>query len=225
MSTPLPRGEFTVTERLAYLNHAAVGILPRSSVEALDELLRAHAQAGVFGTWPYDERMPEFRERIAGFIGAKGAEIAMIPSTSIGASIVAQGIDWREGDEVLLCDNEFPANAAPWYALRTRGVRRAAALDARGAFDARSSASRNDVAHAGRHGVVGLVCRRLSPRRCGVERRRTRGRRAALRGRDPRARRAAFERRAMPVPIRSTRAPGNGCSACTGSDCSTCART
>ena len=26
MSTPLPRGEFTVTERLAYLNHAAVGV-------------------------------------------------------------------------------------------------------------------------------------------------------------------------------------------------------
>jgi len=123
VSTPLPRGEFTVTERLAYLNHAAVGVLPRSSLEALDELLRAHAQAGVLGTWPYDQRMPEFRERIAGFIGAKGAEIAMIPSTSIGASIVAQGIDWHEGDEVLLCDNEFPANAVPWYALRTRGVR------------------------------------------------------------------------------------------------------
>ncbi|MGB8519073.1 MAG: aminotransferase class V-fold PLP-dependent enzyme [Candidatus Tumulicola sp.] len=122
MSAPLPREEFAVTERLTYLNHAAVGILPRSSVEALDELLHAHARGGVLGTWPYDERMPESRERIARFIGAKGSEIATIPSTSIGASIVAQGIDWREGDEVLLCDNEFPANAVPWYALRNRGV-------------------------------------------------------------------------------------------------------
>ena len=33
------------------------------------------------------------------------------------------GIDWRPGDEVLLCDNEFPANAVPWLALRQRGVR------------------------------------------------------------------------------------------------------
>lgn len=123
MSTPLPRNEFAVTERLTYLNHAAVGVLPRSTVEALHELLRSHASAGVLGTWPYDERMVEFRKNIARFIGASGSEIATIPSTSIGAAIVAQGIDWNDGDEVLLCDNEFPANAVPWYALRTRGVR------------------------------------------------------------------------------------------------------
>ena len=139
----------------------------------------------------------------------------MIPSTSIGASIVAQGIDWREGDEVLLCDNEFPANAVPWYALRTRGVRVRLLSTLERAFDARSPASRNFVAHAGRHGVVGLVCRRLPPRSRGVERRRARGRRAALRGRDPRAGRAASERRAIPAPTRCTRAPENGCSGCT----------
>jgi selenocysteine lyase/cysteine desulfurase len=35
---------------------------------------------------------------------------------------VALGTDWREGDEVVLCDNEFPANAIPWMGLRRRGV-------------------------------------------------------------------------------------------------------
>ncbi|HEY5425672.1 MAG TPA: aminotransferase class V-fold PLP-dependent enzyme, partial [Candidatus Tumulicola sp.] len=122
MSTPLPRDEFAVTQRYAYLNHAAAGALPASSVAAIEAFARAHADAGVLGTYPYDARMPEYRERIARFIGASGREIATIASTSAGANIVARGIDWRPGDGVLLCDNEFPSNAVPWVALRARGV-------------------------------------------------------------------------------------------------------
>jgi len=122
VNTPLPRGEFAATERLVYLNHAAVGVLPQSSREAIGALLRAHGEAGVLGTWPYDERMAEYRARIGRFIGADGSEIATVPSTSAGAGVLANGIRWREGDEILLCDNEFPANAVPWFALQRRGV-------------------------------------------------------------------------------------------------------
>ncbi|MBV8372057.1 MAG: aminotransferase class V-fold PLP-dependent enzyme [Candidatus Eremiobacteraeota bacterium] len=123
MNAPLPRHEFAATQAYVYLNHAAVGILPQSSRSAIDALLRAHCEAGVLGTFPYDARMPEFRERIGRFIGAKGGEIATIPSTSAGANVVALGLDLQAGDEVLLCDNEFPANAIPWLALRRGGVR------------------------------------------------------------------------------------------------------
>ncbi|MGA8533934.1 MAG: aminotransferase class V-fold PLP-dependent enzyme [Candidatus Tumulicola sp.] len=122
MSTPLPRHEFAASAGYVYLNHAAVGILPQSSRHAIEKLLRAHSDAGVLGTYPYDARMPEYRERIARFIGARGSEIATVPSTSSGANVVALGIDLQPGDEVLLCDNEFPANAIPWLALRRRGV-------------------------------------------------------------------------------------------------------
>ncbi len=122
MTTPLPRNEFAATEKYVYLNHAAVGILPHSSRIAIEQLLREHGEAGVLGTFPYDARMPEYRDRIARFIGARGSEIATVPSTSSGANVVALGIDWRPGDEVLLCDNEFPSNAVPWVALRKRGV-------------------------------------------------------------------------------------------------------
>lgn len=122
MSTPLPRREFAVTERFVYLNHAAVGVLPACSVEAIEGYVRAHAREGVLGTHPYDARMPEYRERLARFIGASGGELAIVPSTSAGANVVALGIDWRPGDEVLLCDNEFPSNAVPWTALQRRGV-------------------------------------------------------------------------------------------------------
>ncbi len=122
MTPPLPRSEFAITQRYVYLNHAAAGILPLCSTVAIEAFVRTHADAGVLGTFPYDAALPEYREKIGRFIGATGTEIALVPNTSWAANIVALGLDWQPGDEVLLCDNEFPANAVPWIALRDRGV-------------------------------------------------------------------------------------------------------
>ena len=67
--------------------------------------------------------MPQSRERIGRFINASGEEIAITPNTSHGANLVALGLDWQgRAIELLLCDNEFPSNALPWLALRSRGV-------------------------------------------------------------------------------------------------------
>jgi len=122
VSTPLPRADFAVTQRYVYFNHAAAGVLPLSTVSAVERFIRAHAEEGVLGTFPYDLRMVEYREQIGRFIGADGSQIAIVPNTSAAAGIIAAGLDWNAGDEVLLCDNEFPANAIPWVALRRRGV-------------------------------------------------------------------------------------------------------
>ena len=122
MSTPLPRSEFPVAQRYIYLNHASAGPLPVSSATELETFVRSQTEIGVRGTFPYDLRLPEYRERIAGFVGAAGTDVALLTNTSAGASTIAAGFDWREGDEVLLCDNEFPANAIPWVALERRGV-------------------------------------------------------------------------------------------------------
>lgn len=120
--TPLPRSEFAITQRYVYLNNAAAGVLPLSTTVAIDAFVRTHADAGVLGTYPYDAALPEYRQKIGRYIGADGGEIALVPNTSSAANVVALGIDWRPGDEVILGDNEFPANAVPWIALRERGV-------------------------------------------------------------------------------------------------------
>ncbi len=122
MQTPLARSEFAVTENLTYLNHAAVGVLPKRTREAVDAFVAGHAERGVMGVWPIEAQMPAFRERIGRFIGASGSEIAVLRNTGDGANAIALGIDWRDGDEILLGDNEFPSNAIPWLALRARGV-------------------------------------------------------------------------------------------------------
>jgi selenocysteine lyase/cysteine desulfurase len=122
LSTPLSRSLFAATENYAYLNHAAVGVLPQPTKRAIDGFIAAHADAGVLGVFPYERDMDPYRARIGRFIGADGKEIAILRNTGDGATTLANGFDWQPGDEVLLCDDEFPSNAIPWLALRRRGV-------------------------------------------------------------------------------------------------------
>lgn len=120
--TALPRSEFAVTERYTYLNHAAVGVLPRSSLAAVETFVRGQAEGGVMGVYQIEARMPEFRAKVGAFIGASGAEVGILRNTGDGANVVALGLDWRPGDQIVLPDNEFPSNALPWLALRRHGV-------------------------------------------------------------------------------------------------------
>ena len=122
MTTPLSRDLFAAAENYAYLNHAAVGVLPRVTREALHAFVDAHATGGVMRVFPYERRMEEYRAKIARFIGAQRGTIAVLRNTTDGANAIAAGFPWAAGDEVILPDNEFPANAQPWLALRPRGV-------------------------------------------------------------------------------------------------------
>jgi selenocysteine lyase/cysteine desulfurase len=119
---PLARAEFALDPGLAYFNHAAVGVLPIATRDALRAFVDGHAARGVLGVYRTELDMPKFRSIVAGLIDAGGAEIAMLRNTGDGATILAQGLDLRPGDEIVTNRNEFGSNAYPWLALRKRGV-------------------------------------------------------------------------------------------------------
>ncbi|HUY11224.1 MAG TPA: aminotransferase class V-fold PLP-dependent enzyme [Candidatus Dormibacteraeota bacterium] len=119
---PLDRSLFAVTRSHAYLNHAAVGVLPIPTAAALHEFIDAQARGGVLGTFPYEAEMAQYRAVVARSIGARSSEIAILRNTSEGANAIAAGLNWSPGDEVLLPADEFPSNALPWRRLRNRGV-------------------------------------------------------------------------------------------------------
>ena len=55
-------------------------------------------------------------------IGAAPEEVALVPNTTAGINLVAEGFPWREGDNVVTLANEFPSNQYPWMNLAGRGV-------------------------------------------------------------------------------------------------------
>jgi selenocysteine lyase/cysteine desulfurase len=59
---------------------------------------------------------------VASLLNAHAAEIAFVPNTSTGLSLVAEGLSWSPGDNIVGCASEFPANVYPWTGLDHLGV-------------------------------------------------------------------------------------------------------
>src|SRR5581483_7192055 len=56
----------------------------------------------------------EFRDPLAAFIGCKRDELALVRNATEGNSYIANGIDMKAGDEVLMTDQEHPGGEQPW---------------------------------------------------------------------------------------------------------------
>ena len=117
------RAEFPVLERVAYLNAAADGPVPRRALEA------AAARVGlVFDTGRAgDEHARQLRSldaalrrRLAGLLGCSADEVALTGSTADGVNTVVSGLYLRRRDEILCSDEEELAVRAPLAAVARR---------------------------------------------------------------------------------------------------------
>src|SRR5436190_22248571 len=94
------RAAMPAARRFAYLDHAAMSPLPRPTAEAFEKWLKEAVEIGnpVWGDWVKGvERM---RATAARLIGAHPDEIALVENTTVGISLIAEGFDWRPGDNV-----------------------------------------------------------------------------------------------------------------------------
>ncbi len=113
--------EFPVARDSIFMAHAGVCILPRRVVRAMQEYLEmcclSHQESG--DVW---RTLNETRVVAARLIGAKASEISLLGPTSLGLSLVANGLPWQAGDEVVCYHDDYPANVYPWMDLQRRGV-------------------------------------------------------------------------------------------------------
>jgi cysteine desulfurase / selenocysteine lyase len=116
------RAAMPVAERWAYFDHAAVAPLTAPAAETL-RAFAAEAAAEGDTVWPdWSRRVEATRASAACMIGASVDEIALVPNTTAGISLVAEGLNWQAGDNVVTLADEFPSNAYPWLNLASRGV-------------------------------------------------------------------------------------------------------
>lgn len=113
---------FPVSANCTYLNHAAVGPLPSSSFDAMQSIIADQRDWGAVHWQAWLEVYSRFRESAAKLIGATPREISILKNTSEGIAFVAEGLRWREGENVVTTDMEFPSNFVPWKRLERRGV-------------------------------------------------------------------------------------------------------
>jgi len=115
------RQEFPVTRNYNFQNHAAVAPISRRAAEAVRTYL-TQAEENAYLRGGFYKHADRVRAQIAHLINANPDEVTFAKNTSEGLSMVANGLSWQSGDNVVTSSVEFPANMYPWMALRSRGV-------------------------------------------------------------------------------------------------------
>lgn len=114
---------FNLESDLIYLNHAAVAPWPRKTVEAVKQFAIESGSRGSLDYPRWVVKEGRLRERLARLINAPQAEdVALVKNTSEALSFVAMGVEWREGENIVSSDEEFPSNRIVWEALAEQGV-------------------------------------------------------------------------------------------------------
>jgi selenocysteine lyase/cysteine desulfurase len=116
--------QFPLDNDLCYLNHAAVSPWAKCTTEAVCDFARENMQQGATDYPKWNDVEIQLRERLASLLNIRSThEIALSKSTSEALSIIAHGIQWKKGDEVVISDHEFPSNRIVWESLSEQGVK------------------------------------------------------------------------------------------------------
>lgn len=139
------RSLFPVTDKYIYMNHSAVCPLSTRVRDAMNALVEDVTTNGSVNYTDWLQTYEDTRSSAARLVNAHPREIAFMRNTSEAICAVANGIDWRAGDNVVTCNVEFPANVYPWMRLcEERGIHLKRSEEREGRIDADELLSRVD---------------------------------------------------------------------------------
>src|SRR5712692_1595822 len=112
------RKQFVIPEDEVYLNNGTVGSSPLPVLRAIidcyqNEERMAQSEPEDYPIWGY-AAWNEFRDPLAAFVGCKRDEIALVRNATEANSYIANGLDLKAGDEVLMTDQEHPGGEHPF---------------------------------------------------------------------------------------------------------------
>jgi selenocysteine lyase/cysteine desulfurase len=123
MNHKLPHEEFLLREDLIYLNHAGVSPWPMRTSRAVQKFAEENMLQGSLDYLKWIEAETSLRQKAKKLINAASIDdIALLKNTSEALSVVAYGLEWEEGDNVVSSDQEFPSNRIVWESLSSKGV-------------------------------------------------------------------------------------------------------
>jgi cysteine desulfurase / selenocysteine lyase len=133
------RSQIPAARTWAYFDHSAVSPLPSPTAQAMRNFVDQYEADGDWH-WPaWSAIAARLRSTGAAMLHASTNEIALIPNTTFGINVVANGFRWDESGgtpNVVILENEFSSNLLPWMQLSHRGVEvRVVPVDPHGVVD------------------------------------------------------------------------------------------
>jgi isopenicillin-N epimerase len=112
------RKQFLIPSDEVYLNNGTVGSSPRPVLRAIVDSYQKTEQMAQddpedYPIWGYAS-WNEYRDPLAAFVGATRDEIAIVRNATEANNYIANGLDMKAGDEVLMSDQEHPGGEQPW---------------------------------------------------------------------------------------------------------------
>lgn len=120
---PAAAAEFGPFDGRIWLNTAHQGPLPRTAVEMAGQAAALKAAPHRIGDDDFSEVPERLRALLARLVGGAPDQVVLGNSTSYGLHLVANGLAWEDGDEVLVIEGDYPATILPWQRLAAQGVR------------------------------------------------------------------------------------------------------
>jgi cysteine desulfurase/selenocysteine lyase len=105
-----------------WLNHAAISPLNSRTKNAVEQYLLNRSEGSIDDFPQIVQISQNTKLQIGKLINAPVERIGFVNNTSDGLNILANGIDWKSGDRILLNDSEFPTNVVPFLNLKRLGV-------------------------------------------------------------------------------------------------------
>jgi cysteine desulfurase / selenocysteine lyase len=109
---------FPLTRDTVYLNHAAVSPPPTRSIEAVQSQLADVQMNGSLNFRAWLSVKEQARGLLAELLGSRPEQVAFMRNTSDALSTVANGLAWKQGDNIVTFSREFPSNIYPWLRVR-----------------------------------------------------------------------------------------------------------
>jgi selenocysteine lyase/cysteine desulfurase len=115
--------EFNLRKDLIYLNHAGVSPWPVRTSKAVQQFAEENTLQGSFRYLEWMKTETNLRVQAQKLINAPSKDdIALLKNTSEALSVVAYGLDWKKGDNIVSSNEEFPSNRIVWESLSHVGV-------------------------------------------------------------------------------------------------------
>src|SRR4030088_404990 len=115
------RALFPICDEHIHFNHASVAPMSVRVRAAVEHVTQVMSEGG-FDFEDYMEERDGLRSSLATLVGVPADQVSITRGTAHGISLLARGLDWKEGDNVVGARLEYPANLFPWMATRGRGV-------------------------------------------------------------------------------------------------------
>jgi len=112
------RKQFLIPRDEVYLNNGTVGSSPMPVLKAIfdgynETEKMAQSNPEDYPIWGY-AAWNEFRDPVAAFVGCNRDEFALLRNATEANSYIANGLDMKPGEEVLMTDQEHPGGEHPW---------------------------------------------------------------------------------------------------------------